>query len=338
MIRLLALVAALATVCITASSAFIRHAQNGVGCADWPACYRAIATAPRVAMPAGSSAKAGVGNDTTSPTQRATAATELPGVRDARALHRASATLVGVLVLFVAVLGWSALPAAGRGVAAVAVIVTAFLAWLGRYTPHDLPLVTLGNLLGGLVLTAALAWIAAALPAGRKAGPPRGATTWDARAGQRNAGGALRGGRFVALVALVLLALAAWTGTMIGARHAIDACGAPLCASDVQWAAAAFDPFQALDPVGAGVGRGLHVTHRIVALAFVVVVGLVAWRLRGVHRGLAASLALLVAAQVLIGAATVHGTQPLVSTTLHNAVAALLALALGLVAGRAIRA
>ncbi|MCC7041552.1 MAG: COX15/CtaA family protein [Burkholderiales bacterium] len=333
MIRLLAVVAALATVCITASSAFIRHAQNGVGCADWPACYRAMATAPHGPGPAATVGHAG--SDVASPAQRATATTDLPGVRAARALHRASATLVGVVVLFVAVLGWSALAAAGRGVAAAAVVVTAFLAWLGRYTPHDLPLVTLGNLLGGLVLTAALAWVAAALRVKSKATPPPAATAPAARTGPPVAAAAIRRG---ALAALALLALAAWTGTMIGARHAIDACGAAPCASGVQWVAAAFDPFQALAPVEAGAGRGLHVAHRVVTLAFAVVVGLVAWRLRRVQRGLAVALALLVVAQVLIGAATVQGAQPLVSTTLHNAVAALLALVLGFAAGRATRA
>jgi 3-hydroxyisobutyrate dehydrogenase-like beta-hydroxyacid dehydrogenase len=46
-------------------------------------------------------------------------------------------------------------------------------------------------------------------------------------------------------------------------------------------------------------------------------------------------LALLVAAQLVLGAGTALGTQPLLTTTLHNAVAALLAVALAAVAGSA---
>src|SRR5690606_17909366 len=83
-------------------------------------------------------------------------------VRIARALHRVTATLAGVLVLLVVAFGWTTMGAGERIAAAVALADTVFLSWLGRYTPHDLPLVTLGNLAGGLLLAAALAWIAAA--------------------------------------------------------------------------------------------------------------------------------------------------------------------------------
>src|SRR5690606_24939251 len=120
------------TVCITASSAFIRHSQAG------------LAAAP---------AAAGV-------TGGADAATA-PGVRVARVLHRVSAMLVGVLALLVAVFGWSSMRGAARFALAFALADTAFLAWLGRFTPHPVPLVTVGNLVGGIALAAAFAWIAA---------------------------------------------------------------------------------------------------------------------------------------------------------------------------------
>lgn len=318
MIRILAFAAALLTVCITASSAFIRHVQNGVGCADWPACYR---TAPAAAATTGAAAAA------------AATTGDLPGVRSARALHRVSATAVGVLVLAVTVLGWTSLPTSGRLAAVLAVTVTAFLAWLGRYTPHDLPLVTLGNLGGGLLLAAALGWVAAAL---RHRDATVGAS--DSRRSTGTIPSAAAAISRAAIVGLALVALVAWTGAMIGARHAIAACAAPLCVGGAQWSSAALDPLQASPTLGAGAGPGLHLAHRFAALGFVVTAALLAWRLRAARRRLAAWLVVLVVAQVVAGAATVMGGWPLGSATLHNVLAALLAMTLGIAAGGAARA
>lgn len=331
MIRVLALVACLLTVCITASSAFIRHWGNGVGCEGWPDCYRAAHTPGAAAS-----------SDAATPTDAArTSAVESSGqagprdrgaldaavatianvpsvdapppVRIARALHRVSATLAGVLVLLVVVFGWSSMGGGARIAAAVALVDTVFLSWLGRYTPHDLPLVTLGNLVGGLLLAVALAWIAAAR--GGRGVPP--------------------GLRRVAVTGLALVGLLAWGGTMIGARHAIDACATPLCASGARFDVAAIDPTRATVPVDAAAAQGLHVAHRLVGLLLAIVVALLALRLRAARPAVAAWLALLVAAQWLLGVGTALGTQPLLTTTLHNAVAALLAVALAAVAASA---
>src|SRR5690606_11467957 len=100
-------------------------------------------------------------------------------VRAARALHRVTATLAGVLVLLVVAFGWSTMGGGERIAAAVALVDTVFLSWLGRYTPHDLPLVTLGNLIGGLLLAAALAWIAAARRGPKRAAAPGAAGRGD---------------------------------------------------------------------------------------------------------------------------------------------------------------
>ena len=331
MIRVLALVACLLTVCITASSAFIRHWGNGVGCEGWPDCYRAAHTsgaaaasdAARATDAARTSAAESSGQ--AGPRERgaldAAVATIAnvpsvdapPPVRIARALHRVSATLAGVLVLLVVVFGWSSMGGGARIAAAVALVDTVFLSWLGRYTPHDLPLVTLGNLVGGLLLAVALAWIAAA-----RGGP-----------------GVAPGSRNPALTGLALGRPPAWGGTTIGARHAIDACATPLCASGARFDAAAIDPTRATVPVDAAAAQGLHVAHRLVGLLLAIAVALLVLRLRAARPVVAAWLALLVAAQLLLGVGTALGTQPLLTTTLHNAVAALLAVALAAVAGSA---
>lgn len=334
MIRVLALVACLLTVCITASSAFIRHWGNGVGCEGWPDCYRAAHTsgaaaasdAARATDAARTSAAESSGQ--AGPRERgaldAAVATIAnvpsvdapPPVRIARALHRVSATLAGVLVLLVVVFGWSSMGGGARIAAAVALVDTVFLSWLGRYTPHDLPLVTLGNLVGGLLLAVALAWIAAAR-------------------GGRGGRGVPPGSRRVAVAGLALVGLLAWGGTMIGARHAIDACATPLCASGARFDVAAIDPTRATVAVDGAAAQGLHVAHRLVGLLLAIAVAMLALRLRAARPAVAAWLALLVAAQLLLGAGTALGTQPLLTTTLHNAVAALLAVALAAVAGSA---
>lgn len=300
MIRILAVLACLLTVCITASSAFIRHTQNGVGCDGWPACYRAAQVATATAAPTA----------------------EAPGaVRIARSLHRVSATLVGVLVLFVTLFGWSSMRAAERVVTALALLDTAFLAWLGRYTPHDLPLVTLGNLIGGLLLVAALAWIVAAR---------RGASARSGATGTTAASGAAG----IAVAGFVLLGALAWSGTMTGARHVIDACGTLWCAdAHLDWAA--MDPVRVMVALDAAAARGIHLGHRLVALLFVALVARLALRLRGARPVLAASLAVLALVQALLGAGTALGVQPLASATLHNVVAALLAALLAVAAALA---
>lgn len=338
MIRGVALVACLLTVCITASSAFIRHWQGGLGCDGWPACYRtAGVAASSEARPASAEAPAGSPEapaaaaepsgrgaiDTAMQALARVPAADTPApVRIARALHRVSATLVGVLVLLVVVFGWSAMRGGERVAAAVAIGDTVFLSWLGRFTPHDLPLVTLGNLLGGLLLAAALAWIAAAYRA-RPAAGPGGAAIDDA------------GTRSIAIAALVLLGLLAWGGTMIGARQVVDACPTALCPGDVRLDAAALDPAQATVSVDAAAARGLHLAHRLLGLVLAGVVALLALRLRAWRPALAAGLVGLVVLQVLSGAGTVLGGQPLLTATLHNASAALLAVALAAVAALA---
>jgi cytochrome c oxidase assembly protein subunit 15 len=337
MIRVLALVACLLTVCITASSAFIRHWQNGVGCEGWPACYRAAqptTQAPIQAPPAAGPDGQGTLDAAVATIARVPAGEAPAPVRAARALHRVTATLAGVLVLLVVAFGWSTMGGGERIAAAVALVDTVFLSWLGRYTPHDLPLVTLGNLVGGLLLAAALAWIAAGRRGARRAAAPGAAGQGAAGHGDL-AGDGAPAVRSLALAALVLLALLAWGGTMIGARHAIDACSTPLCVSGAALDFAAMDPTQATVVVDAPAARGLHVAHRLLALALAFVVAVLAWRLRAERPAAAAWLALLVVAQFVLGAGTALGADPLLTTTLHNAVAALLVVALAAVAGSA---
>jgi len=305
-IRWLAILACALTVCITASSAFIRHSQAGLGCPGWPTSQCALDAAKR--------AESGA--------ERADAQlrpqAQAPAVRVARALHRVSAMLVGVFVLLIAVFGWSSMRVGGRVALAFALVDTFFLAWLGRLTPHPIPLVTIGNLVGGIALAAAFAWIAASLHSRAGAGAGVGAAA-----------------RVPAFLALALLAAAAWVGTMIGAHDAIGACEGTRCLGELRLDARALDPLRAAQPINAAVANGLHWLHRLVVAAFAIAAFVVAARAHrhGARRG-ALLLVVLLAAQIATGIGTTSGAQPLATATLHNALATLLAVVLAASAAR----
>jgi cytochrome c oxidase assembly protein subunit 15 len=128
--RKLALAAALAVLIVVAASAYLRLAQAGFSCADWPACYgRVSENAARLAS-----------SET---------------VFWVRVAHRIAALAISIAVLLLVYLGWRERKPrpAGFHWALAALALTAFLAALGRWTPGArLPAITLGNLLAGFAL------------------------------------------------------------------------------------------------------------------------------------------------------------------------------------------
>lgn len=311
--RRLAILACLLTVCITASSALIRHWQAGLGCEAWAAC--------------GALFPARVDASTAAPAENPPTA-----IRVARLTHRASASAVGVLVAIVALFGWPRFSAGQRWAAAIALADTVFLAWLGRYTPHDLPLVTVANVAGGMVLAGALAWIAASrlgpqAPANALRRAPHGSPAPRAAA--------------PAILALLLMGLMVFSGTMTSVRGAVDACPQLWCLAGARFEPAAFDPW-ASGGLQQGGEIGMHLVHRALALAFAATASVAAARAwRGgdsSDRMLAATTAVLIAMQLALGLATAFGVAPLPTATLHNAVAALLASVLAALAASAPRA
>lgn len=122
---------------IVASSAYLRQASVRLSCSDWPACtQRVTGEDPARAQPA--------------------------AVTAARVVHRLSASITGALVLLIAYLSSVQRPRVRSDIALSAVLValTVFLAVLGRWSrTSQAPLVTLGNLLGGMTLLALLYWM-----------------------------------------------------------------------------------------------------------------------------------------------------------------------------------
>ena len=122
---------------IVCSSAYLRQASVRLNCPDWPTCaQRLTGEDPARVQPAAE--------------------------RVARLIHRLSASIAGALVLLIAYLSSVQRPRIRSDIAlsAALVVLTVFLAVLGRWSrTSQAPLVTLGNLLGGMTLLALLHWM-----------------------------------------------------------------------------------------------------------------------------------------------------------------------------------
>lgn len=269
-------------------SAFLRQSNAGLGCTPWPACHARAAAGEAPQEAAG-------------PTQRG-----------ARAVHRVTASSLLVLLLGMAALAWMPTPRAGvegRQIL-LALGLVLFLALLGPFTSGSrVPAVTLGNLLGGLLLFAVCVRLALP-PAARsaRAGPPLGRWAWTAFA--------------LLLMQMVL-------GGLISAGYAGLSCPQLLgCHPGAQgWLA--LSPWQ-VPGAGAGLpqyagGVGVQWLHRLgtlAVLAAVIALALAAWRAG--RRKSATVLVTLVALQTELGMVLALGALPLGAALAHNLLAALL--------------
>ena len=125
---------------VTCLSAYLRHHAAGLGCTPWPACF---GQGERVA--AGAVVLSG------------------QALTLARAAHRVVATLALLLIVAMLVLSFARQPRLWRegALSAWLLLLALLLALLGVVTPGSrLPIVALGNLLGGFVMFAiALRWV-----------------------------------------------------------------------------------------------------------------------------------------------------------------------------------
>ena len=122
---------------IVASSAYLRQASVRLNCPDWPACMQRVS-----------------GEDP--------ARVQPAAERAARLVHRLSAAIAGALVLLIAYLSAAQQPRVRADIvlSAALVVLTLLLAVLGRWSRgSQTPLVTLGNLLGGMTLLTLLYWL-----------------------------------------------------------------------------------------------------------------------------------------------------------------------------------
>lgn len=287
-----ALAAAVLVLIVIVSSAWLRLAHSGLGCADWPACYGAF--------------------------REALDGTAAPQLGRVRTTHRLAAGAAGLAILMGGVL-WLCGRRTVRGVTALVValfVLTIALSVLGRFTPgSSLPAVALGNMIGGMLLFA-LAWtwyvaLSYRLPS-RVSCPPRAVAP-------------------VGLSLIVLQTLvgglvstqyAALACTTFPDCHGMW--WPPI------WSWQAFDPWQPLSVVGGDVvlrlRQALHIAHRygaLLAAAGAIMLTLVAFKCGGALRLHGMALIALVIVQCTLGVAMILVPPQLVLTVAHDVVAAL---------------
>ncbi len=310
----LAALAAFLTADLIVFGAFTRLTDSGLGCPDWPGCYGA-------ASPWGASAHIDAAERAlpSGPVTVTKAWIEM--------IHRYLAMTVGALILALSVLLWRARAALG----ATSGFAWAALAWVivqglfGKYTVtlRLYPAVVTAHLLGGIVL---LGLLMAQLEALRSS--PRLP--------------AARGAGWVLAVVVLQIALGGW----VSSNYAVLACrGFPQC-NGQWWPAADYAAgFTLLRELGRAGSEGylsfealvaIQMAHRLFALAVVVAVLALAWRLwrdRGAAARRAGAMLLgLLVLQVLSGLSNVLLDWPLLAALLHTAGAAgLVALLVSLV-------
>ncbi|MGK2926337.1 MAG: COX15/CtaA family protein, partial [Lysobacterales bacterium] len=237
-------------------------------------------------------------------------------------VHRYLAGVLVLLVVAINVLAWrkGTRNAGLRGLAALLLALILFQAALGMWTVtlKLKPIVVMAHLLGGLATFGLLLWFT-----WRSGGLTRGLREFAAARGLILAGLA---------VLLLQLALGGWTS----ANYAALACpDFPACQGQA-WPATDFgEAFVLWREIGVDYEGGLldlpartaiHLTHRIGALVALAVLGLLAVRLlrRPATRGEGATLAALLAAQILLGIQNVVLSLPLPNAVAHNGMGALL--------------
>jgi len=295
----LVFVALILTLAAVLLSAYLRLESIGLGCESWPDCFGQI------------------------PAERDHGL--LPSTT-AGTVHRFTASLLGLIVVAITFLALRGRRPRGVGLAAPLTVfaLTVFLSVLGYSTPSpNIPAVTLGNLLGGMAMLALLWWV------GQRSVAAAGA-----------ADNTTRTLRPWALFGLLLLAVQIFLGALTSASFAGPSCTAlPGCSGD--WASLG-NLMQGLDLFGrlgvdeqgriitGDVQMTLHMAHRLGAVVTVVYLAWLAvraFRLDSRLRSTSISLLVFLLIQAGLGMAAVLAGLPLLLVTAHNAVAALLLLA-----------
>lgn len=283
-------------------SAYIRLAEVGIGCQDWPDCY--------ARLDPGAEQK---GIAVLTEQGRAMAH------YGARVAHRYIASGLGlfIVVIFALALRRGRTGTTGMLVPAAIFAITVFLSLLGYYTPtRSNPLITMGNLLGGMALLGLLWWLL------QRDTEAAAVTAQPARL------------RPLAVGALALVAMQIVLGGWASANYASASCpGLVRCEGDILSSGQALDAFnplrdiqlddqgQVLRPDSLGL---LSISHRLFA---VFTAGYLAWLVRKLKprpalAGSAIALAGFSISQLAAGVATVWLGTPLLLLTLHNCLAA----------------
>lgn len=305
--RSLISISVLLTLLTVILSAYIRLAEVGIGCADWPQCYANLNPALEKK---GITVLSQDGRDMAH--------------YGARVAHRYIASVLGICVLVMVVLALRQGSARATSLLLPWSIlgITVFLSLLGYYTPtRSNPLITMGNLLGGMSLLALLWWLMQREAAGGSLVLPGAAARY----------------RSLAAVAVCLVLFQIILGGWSSANYASASCpGLLQCESGVlAEPAGVLNPLRIIEVDERGqVVRApalglLSMLHRMFALF---TAAYLAWLVRKLKpepllAGTVLALSLFSVSQIALGVGMIWLQLPLPLATLHNALAAALLLA-----------
>ncbi len=312
--RRLCLLATLVALCVIVLGAWVRLGDAGLGCPDWPGCYGHLTVGQAL-----ENADAANAAYPERPLEAEKALKEM--------IHRYLASGLGLLVIAIAVVAYRNRrdPAQPLRLPALLVALVVFQGLLGMWTVTLLlkPAIVTAHLAGGMTTLALLWWLS--LRVDRTTRP----------AGEHS----LRSWAVVAAAVLVVqILLGGWTSTNYAALACPDF---PTCQKSF-WPQMDFrDAFVLWRGLGIDYEGGvldhparvaIHYTHRLWGVITALTLGFVAWRAvrAGQSRAVrtaGGALALLLAVQWTVGPLMVLGALPLGLATAHNAVAALLVLA-----------
>jgi len=313
--RRLCLLATLVTLCVIVLGAWVRLEDAGLGCPDWPGCYGHLTVGSAV-----ENADAANAAFPERPLEADKALKEM--------IHRYAASGLGLLIIAIAVVAWRNRrdPAQPMRLPGFLVALVVFQGLLGMWTVTLLvkPFIVTAHLVGGLATLALLWWLA--LRVDRTTRP----------SGERSL-------RRLAVLGFAVLAiqilLGGWTSTNYSALACPDF---PTCQNSF-WPDMDFkDAFVLWRGLGIDYEGGvldhparvaIHYTHRLWGIVTAIILGFVAWRAvrTGQSRAVRTAgtvLAVLLVAQWTIGPVMVMKALPLALATAHNAVAALLVMAI----------
>ncbi len=287
-------------------SAYIRLAEVGIGCPDWPTCYARLAPDAQ---------KKGI-----------TVLTEDSGnvaYYGARVAHRYIASALGLFIvaIFIIAMRQGSVRTSHVIVPLALFSITVFLSLLGYYTPtRSNPLITMGNLLGGMALLGLLWWL----------------MQRDTNAYDTPVDSALS--RPLARVALALVLLQIVLGGWSSANYASANCPGLLeCKGQIlsiDNMAGAFNPGRVieLDNTGQAVRPDslglLSMAHRLFAI---LTAGYLAWLVRKLRSNTdlkakigttLVALSVFSIGQVALGVSMIWLHMPLLMLSLHNTLAA----------------
>lgn len=306
--RRLVVIAFALTAVVVVFGAYVRLADAGLGCPDWPGCYGQL-TPHHAADEIGAAHAA----DPHGPVSLPKAWKEM--------FHRYLAASLGLLILVIAVLAWRHRRARGSapGVATALVAVVVVQGMLGKWTVTLLlkPAIVTGHLLGGLTTLALLAWLTLEAFASRPRQPLASPSMVAAV-------------RLGALLLLAQIALGGWTSTNYAALACTDF---PTCHGS-WWPSAdyghAFHLVRELGMTADGellpltALTAIHWSHRLgaaIAGGFLLLLGATLARREPLA---GAVLMAAVTLQIAFGIANVLWSLPLPLAAAHNAGAALL--------------